>query len=67
MLKQTLRGVHVGVSRSGADFGLVNVVGSAGREYVPGAIHRSDLMAAEGLYEAGKKRDTAVNGSGVTG
>ena len=43
------------VSRSGADFGLVNGMGSAGREYVPGAIHRSDLMAAEGLYEDGKK------------
>ena len=52
--------------RSGADFGLVNGMGSAGREYVPGAIHRSDLMAAEGLYEDGKK-DTAVNRSGVTG
>ena len=26
------------VSRSGADFGLVNGMGSAGREYVPGAI-----------------------------
>ena len=43
------------VSRSGADFGLVNGMGSAGREYVPGAMHRSDLMAAEGLYEDGKK------------
>ncbi len=44
------------ISRSGADFGLVNAMGSAGREYVPGAIYRSDRMAAEGLYEDGKKK-----------
>jgi predicted TIM-barrel fold metal-dependent hydrolase len=43
------------ISRNGADFGLANGMGSAGREYVPGVIHRSDLMAAEGLYEDGKK------------
>ncbi len=43
------------VSRKGADFGLVNGMGSAGRAYVPGAIHRSDRMAAEGLYEDGNK------------
>ena len=42
------------VTRNGADFGLVNGMGSAGRPYVPGVIHRSDLMAAEGLYEDGK-------------
>ncbi|MBT3659550.1 MAG: amidohydrolase [Rhodospirillaceae bacterium] len=42
------------VSRGGAEFGLVNGMGSAGREYVPGVINRSDKMAAEGLYEDGK-------------
>jgi predicted TIM-barrel fold metal-dependent hydrolase len=43
------------VSRSGADFGLVNGMGSAGRRYVPGQIHRSDRMAAQGLYADGAK------------
>lgn len=43
------------VSRNGAQFGLVNGMGSAGRPYVPGQIHRSDRMAATGLYEDGKK------------
>lgn len=43
------------VSQNGANFGLVNGMGSAGREYVPGEIYRSDMMAAEGLYEDGKK------------
>ena len=35
----------VWVSRNGAYFGLQNGMGSAGREYVPGQIHRSDRMA----------------------
>lgn len=43
------------VSAKGAKFGLVNGMGSAGREYVPGIIHRSDRMASTGLYEDGKK------------
>ncbi len=43
------------VSRKGAQFGLVNGMGSAGRKYVPGEIHRSDRMASTGLYEDGKK------------
>lgn len=43
------------VSRKGADFGRVNGMGSGGRDYVPGAIHRSDRMAAEGLYDDGRK------------
>ena len=30
-------------------------MGSAGREYVPGQIHRSDRMASTGLYDDGKK------------
>jgi predicted TIM-barrel fold metal-dependent hydrolase len=44
----------VWVSRNGGYFGLQNGMGSAGREYIPGQIHRSDRMAAEGLYEDGK-------------
>ena len=43
------------VSQKGAKFGLQNAMGSAGREYVPGVIHRSDRMAAQGLYEDGKR------------
>ena len=43
------------VSQQGAVFGLQNGMGTAGREYVPGQIHRSDVMAATGLYEDGKK------------
>ncbi len=43
----------VWVSRGGAHFGLQNGMGSAGRRYVPGEIHRSDRMAATGLYEDG--------------
>ncbi|MCZ6557786.1 MAG: hypothetical protein O7A69_08405 [SAR324 cluster bacterium] len=43
----------VWVSRKGAYFGLMNGMGSAGREYVPGIIHRSDRMASTGLYEDG--------------
>ncbi len=44
----------VWVSRNGGTFGLRNGMGSAGREYVPGQIHRADRMAAEGLYQDGK-------------
>jgi predicted TIM-barrel fold metal-dependent hydrolase len=43
------------VTKKGSYFGLVNGMGSAGREYVPGQIHRSDRMASTGLYEDGKK------------
>ncbi|MGH7932166.1 MAG: amidohydrolase family protein [Candidatus Binataceae bacterium] len=43
------------VTRNGANFGLMNGMGSAGREYVPGQIHRSDRMASTGLYDDGKK------------
>ncbi len=45
----------VWVSRGGANFGLQNGMGSAGREYVPGQIHRSDRMAETGLYDDGRK------------
>jgi len=43
------------VSRTGAQFGLVNGMGSGGRAYVPGQIHRSDRMASTGLYDDGKR------------
>ena len=43
------------VSNNGAIFGLVNGMGSAGRRYVPGQIHRSDRMAEQGLYDDGAK------------
>ena len=43
------------VTKSGASFGLMNGMGSAGRLYEPGKIHRSDLMASEGIYDDGKK------------
>jgi uncharacterized protein len=42
------------VSKNGGNFGLMNGMGSAGREYVAGQIHRSDRMASTGLYEDGR-------------
>src|SRR5437762_10683420 len=43
------------VTKNGASFGLDAGMGSAGRQYVTGAIHRSDRMASTGLYEDGRK------------
>ena len=43
------------VTKTGGNFGLMNGMGSAGREYVPGQIHRSDRMASTGLYDDGRK------------
>jgi len=43
------------VTKKGASLGRVNGMGSAGREYIPGRIHRSDRMASTGLYDDGKK------------
>jgi len=43
------------VTKKGASLGLACGMGSAGREYVPGRIHRADRMAATGLYDDGKK------------
>ena len=43
------------VTKNGASFGLMNGMGSAGRLYEPGKIHRSDRMASTGLYDDGKK------------
>ena len=42
-------------TKKGANLGLVNGMGSAGREYVPGRIHRADRMAETGLYDDGRK------------
>ncbi len=41
------------VSKNGSQFGRQNGMGSAGRKYVPGQIHRSDRMAEQGLYRDG--------------
>src|SRR4029434_357052 len=43
------------VTKKGSNLGLMNGMGSAGREYVPGKIHRSDRMASTGLYEDDKR------------
>src|SRR6185436_15211058 len=43
------------VTTKGANLGLACGMGSAGREYVPGRIHRADRMAETGLYSDGKK------------
>jgi predicted TIM-barrel fold metal-dependent hydrolase len=45
----------VWVTSRGRTLGLMNGMGSAGREYVAGQIHRSDRMAATGLYEDGRR------------
>ena len=37
------------ISNGGAQFGLQNGMGSAGRKYVPGEIQRADRMAQTGL------------------
>jgi predicted TIM-barrel fold metal-dependent hydrolase len=42
-------------TKKGAALGRVNGMGSAGREYVPGRIHRADRMEETGLYTDGKK------------
>jgi predicted TIM-barrel fold metal-dependent hydrolase len=49
------KGNKVWVTKKGANLGLMNGMGSAGREYTPGRIHRSDRMASTGLYDDGKK------------
>jgi predicted TIM-barrel fold metal-dependent hydrolase len=41
------------VSNNGGNFGLKNGMGSAGRVYMPGQIHRSDRMAEQGLFSDG--------------
>ena len=42
-------------TKKGVNLGLENGMGSAGRQYIPGRIHRSDRMAETGLYEDGKR------------
>src|SRR5207245_11329851 len=41
----------VWVTNRGASLGLACGMGSAGREYIPGRIHRSDAIAAPGPYD----------------
>src|SRR5512145_3106047 len=58
---ETPRG-KVFVSAKGKELGLVGGMGSAGRPYIPGEIHRSDRMAEQGLFRdqlAGRMR-TAI-------
>ncbi len=43
-------GSRVWRSHQGESLGLYGGMGSAGRPYVPGEIHRSDRMAEQGLY-----------------
>jgi predicted TIM-barrel fold metal-dependent hydrolase len=43
------------MTRQGAALGLACGMGSGGREYEPGRIHRADRMAETGLYEDGKR------------
>jgi len=45
----------VWVTKKGAKLGLMNGMGSAGREYVPGQIHRCAHTVGTGLYEDGKR------------
>ena len=42
-------------TKRGANLGLMNGMGSAGRKYVPGKIHRADRMASTGLYADGER------------
>jgi predicted TIM-barrel fold metal-dependent hydrolase len=42
-------------TKKGAALGKPAGMGSAGREYVPGRIHRADRMAETGLYEDGNR------------
>jgi uncharacterized protein len=42
-------------TRKGANLGLMNGMGSGGRQYIPGKIHRADRMAETGLYDDGKR------------
>jgi predicted TIM-barrel fold metal-dependent hydrolase len=44
------------VTKNGASFGLDAGMGSAGRPYQPGVIHRSDRMASTGLYDDEQKK-----------
>lgn len=43
------------VNNKGEHISYVGGVGTFGREYVPGSIHRADVMASHGLYDDGKK------------
>src|SRR5689334_9366363 len=42
-------------TKRGANLGVENGMGSGGRQYIPGKIHRADRMAETGLYEDGRR------------
>ena len=42
-------------TKRGANLGVVNGMGSGGRQYIPGKIHRADRMASTGLYDDGRR------------
>src|SRR5688500_9584256 len=44
---------EIWVTKKGANLGRMNGMGSAGREYIPGRIHRADRMPSTGLYDDG--------------
>jgi predicted TIM-barrel fold metal-dependent hydrolase len=44
------------VTKNGSSFGLDAGMGSAGRKYEPGKIHRSDRMASTGIYDAEQQK-----------
>jgi len=42
-------------TKRGANLGVVNGMGSGGRQYIAGKIHRADRMASTGLYDDGRR------------
>src|SRR5438874_8986373 len=53
------------VTKTGASFGLDAGMGSAGRKYEPGKIHRSDRMASTGLYDNEQKQIRRLTDPGL--
>ncbi len=43
------------VTKKGASLGYACGMGSVGRHYVPGRVHRADRMASTGLYDDGRR------------
>src|SRR5260370_29467380 len=53
------------VTKQGASFGLDAGMGSAGRKYEPGKIHRSDRMASTGLYDDAQQQIRRLTDPGL--
>ncbi|MGH7092890.1 MAG: amidohydrolase family protein, partial [Stellaceae bacterium] len=53
------------VTRNGASFGLDAGMGSAGRPYQPGKIHRSDRMATTGLFDPEQQKVRRLTDPGL--